>query len=334
MLIDMIRIAVIGAAHPHVQYLLDELVREDRQRFTLIGIQDSDPDISRTYSAPLGLPAVTDAEALLAEAPDVVMVAGVYGDRGRDTVAALQAGAHVIADKPLCTNLDELAVIEQTAAAEDRTVSLLLEKRGYPETLAISEVVAAGELGDIVGVTTSAPHNLLAQKRPAWFFDRSQYGGILADLAVHDLDIALQFAPADEGDVEGMVAGQLPDAGGFARYGVATLRTPTTVVTSEVSWMTPQGSDVHGDYQLRLVGTEGTAEVFWARGYVEVTTNRRGTRRLDLPPGRRPAQEALDSLAAGEMPQVGTAESLTATRLALLAQRSADSDCGPHHWSR
>ncbi|WP_067248074.1 Gfo/Idh/MocA family protein [Microbacterium resistens] len=342
----MTRIAIVGAAHPHVEYLLDELAREDRRGFTLIGVQDPDRRIADAYAERFGVPGVTDAEALLSEQPDVVMVAGIYGDRGRDVVAALRAGAHVIADKPLCTSLAELAAIEEAAAAADRTVSLLLEKRGYPETLAVAEVVAAGELGEIVGVTTSAPHKLQRERRPEWFLDRARYGGVLADLAVHDLDIALLFAPSDEGVVQGAVSAPLEDIPDFARYGVATLRTSSAVVTAEVSWLTPAESDVHGDYRLRLVGTEGTAEVSWARHRVEVTTHRRGARLLDLPEGRRPAQDALDALAsapsgagaAGGLAAgpgaVDTAASLLATRLALLAQESADQDGLPRPWSR
>lgn len=330
----MPRIAIIGAAHPHVDYVLDELTRADRADFVLVGVQDSDRAVAEHHAARFGVPAYDRTEDLLAEGVDIAVIAGVYGARGSDVVAALRAGAHVLADKPLCTTLDELDEIEAVAAEVGRTVNLLLEKRGYPETLAALDVVRAGELGDIVGVTSSGPHKLNRDQRPAWFFDRAQYGGILADLSVHDLDAALLFAPADEGVVRGAVSAPLDGAEGFTRYGAATLTTPNTVVSAEVSWLTPQASDVHGDYRLRLIGTRGTAEIFWARGRVEVTTEDRATRDLDLPPGLRPAEEALDAFAAGRTPAVGTRDSLAATRLALLAQESADRDGAALPWSR
>ncbi|QNA91392.1 MULTISPECIES: hypothetical protein [unclassified Microbacterium] len=91
---------------------------------------------------------------------------------------------------------------------------------------------------------------------------------------------------------------------------------------------------MHGDYRLRLVGTCGTAEIFWARGRVEVTTSDRPMRVLDLPEGRRPAEEALDAFAAGRTPEVGTRESVAVTRLALLAQASADRGGEALAWSR
>ncbi|MCK2035248.1 Gfo/Idh/MocA family oxidoreductase [Microbacterium sp. SSW1-49] len=330
----MPRIAIIGAAHPHVDYVLDELARADRGGFELVGVQDSDRAVAEKHAGRFGVPAYDRAEDLLAEGIDIAVIAGVYGTRGADVIAALRAGAHVLADKPLCTSLVELAQIEAEAASSGRTVNLLLEKRGYPETLAALAVVEAGELGDIVGITTSGPHKLNRAQRPDWFFDRAQYGGILSDLAVHDLDAALLFAPADEGVIRGAVSAPLDGAAGFACYGAATLTTPTTVISAEVSWLTPQASDVHGDYRLRLVGTRGTAEVFWARGRVEVTTQDRPVRLLDLPAGQRPAEEALDAFAAGRAPAVSTAVSLAATRLALLAQESADQGGAVLTWTR
>lgn len=330
----MLRIAIIGAAHPHVNYVLDELTRSDRAGFELVGVQDANHAVAEHYAARFGVPAFDDADALLAEGVDVAMIAGIYSARGSDVIAALRAGAHVLADKPLCTSLAELDEIETAAAQAHRTVNLLLEKRAYPETLAALEVVAAGELGDIVGITSSGPHKLNREQRPDWFFDPSRYGGILTDLSVHDLDAALLFAPTEEGVVRGAVSAPLDGVEGFYRYGIATFTTPTAVVSAEVTWLTPECSDVHGDYRLRLVGTRGVAEIFWARARVEVTTDEKPLRVLDLPTGRRPAEEALDAFAAGRTPEVGTAESLAATRLALLAQASAAQGGADFTWSR
>lgn len=328
----MPKIAIVGAAHAHVEYVLDELARPDRRAWELLGISDTDPALAERYAERMGSTAFADTQALLDAGPDVVYLAGRYGERGRDALAALRAGAHVIADKPLCTSLDELDEIERAIDGTDLTLTLLLEKRGYPETIAALEVVDSGELGDIVGITSSGPHKLNASARPDWFFDPTQYGGIIGDLAVHDLDAALLFAPADTAVVHGAVAGR--DHRGFARYGVATMQTQSTIVTAEVSWMTPQASDVHGEYRMRLVGTRGTAEIHWARSRVDVTTEERPTRALSLPEGRRPAQDALDSFEDGAVPPYSTtADAIAITRLALLAQRAADSGSAMR-WTR
>lgn len=93
----------------------------------------------------------------------------------------------------------------------------------------------------------------------------------------------------------------------------------------EANWLSPQAADVHGHYRMRLTGSEGTAELDWAYNTLGVATHDRAPWQEPLGEPRRPAAYFFDALAAGVEPEVGTAASLLATRVALLAQRSADS---------
>lgn len=325
----VLRLAVLGAAHPHVTYALDELPHHDA--IELVGVADPDPALARTYADPYRARPYADHRALLADLkPDVVMVAGVYAHRARAVVDALDAGAHVLADKPLCTTLDDLDAIEAAAARTGRTVSLLLEKRHYPETIAAQQLLADGTLGDLVLAAASGPHKLRRAERPAWFLDRRTYGGIIADLAVHDLDLILHLSGATEGTV---TAAGGPGPGGFPLHGAVLLGAGALAATVEVSWLTPAASLWHGDYRMRLTGTRGTAELLWARGRLTAVTEVRAPYEVPLPPGRRPAEEALTAFAAGTVPEVDTAQSIAVTRVALLAQLSADEGGTLHRWS-
>ncbi|MET0422732.1 MAG: Gfo/Idh/MocA family oxidoreductase [Actinoplanes sp.] len=313
-----IRLAVLGAAHAHVRYALDEV--DHRDDVDLVGLSDPDGGYDADY---------TDHRRLLDEQhPDVVMIAGVYADRAAAAVDALRAGAHVLADKPLCTDLAQLDTIEAAARDSGRTVSLLLEKRHYPETLAARALLDAGELGDLVQVASTGPHKLNRPTRPGWFLRRATYGGILGDLAVHDIDLVLLLSGATSGTVTGVT----DRAAEFARYGSLLLRAGPVAATIEVNWLTPQASPHHGDYRMRLTGTRGTAELYWAQGRLVATTTDRAPWTVELPPGRRPAEEALDALIAGREPEVGTAAGLAATRIALLAQESADDGGAIRAW--
>jgi predicted dehydrogenase len=240
-------------------------------------------------------------------------------------VDALEAGCHVIADKPLCTTLDDLDAIAAAVRRTKRYVTLLLEKRYYPETLAALELVRAGRIGTIHGVVSSGPHKLNRPTRPGWFFERERYGGILNDLAVHDIDAALLFTGLQSGTVSGAVAG--------STYGVATLTGPGTVVTAGVDWLNPAGSPVHGDYRMKLIGTEGTAELLWAQHRLVLTTSELAPHDVPLPAGRRPAELPLQALAAGNQPDISTEAGLLATRIALLAQQSAENGGAALPWS-
>lgn len=315
-----VRLAVIGAAHSHVRYALDEVpLRPD---LTLVAVADPDNATATRYAGEFGVPAYDDHRRLLDDLrPDVVMIAGIYADRAEAIVDALHAGAHVLADKPLCTTLDELGAIEAAQRETGRVVSLLLEKRNYPETLAARALLADGSLGELVQVASTGPHKLNRPTRPDWFLTRKGYGGILGDLAVHDIDLVLLLSGATEGTVAGLADQTDPE---FALHGALLLRAGTVTATVEVNWLTPAASPYHGDYRMRLTGTEGTAELFWAQKKLLAATTDRPPWQVELPPGGRPAAEALDALAAGREPETSTAAGFAATRVALLAQESAD----------
>src|SRR3989442_838428 len=133
-------------------------------------------------------------------------------------------------------------------------------------------------------------------------FERERYGGLLNDLAVHDIDAALLFTGLTSGTVTGVVVDGV--------YGVATLSGPRALITAGVDWLTPAGSPMHGDYRMKLVGTEGTAELLWARKRLVLTTNDAAPHDVPLPNGYRPAALPLKALAAGNEPDITTERGL------------------------
>ena len=325
------RLAIAGLAHGHVQTIFDEVGRWDDLQ--LVALSDPDPGLVERYNAPYGVPAYADHREMLAEQqPDVVGVAAVYNERATVVVDALHAGAHVLVDKPLCTTLDELDDIEAAVAGAPGVLSVLFEKRFYGTTLAVRRMVADGELGEIVQIAATGPHKLNRPTRPEWFFRREAYGGVIGDLAVHDVDLTLLFSGATSGWVSGITGDPVPDRSGFSDHGTAILRAGGVAATLEVNWLTPAASPYHGDYRMRLTGTKGTAELFFARGVVEVVTDAQPPRTLEVPENGRVAGEAIGSLLRGGSPEVDTAASLAATRVALLAQRSADNDGEVASW--
>ena len=328
------RVAIAGAAHPHVQYLLDEV--RSRPELQLVGVFDADLSLSAPIAEEFEAASFTQLDDLLAQAPEVVYVAGVYADHAEATIAGLAAGCHVLVDKPLCTTLADLDRIEQAAATATGVLSLLLEKRYYSPTRALLALHTEGVLGEVVGITSLGPHKLNPTTRPGWFFDRARYGGLLNDLAVHDLDLALLLMD----DPSARVRGVIPTSGAgtstglavqqapWPRFGHATLATDAAIASCHVDWLTPAGSAVHGDYQMRVIGTRGVAEVFWAQNRLVLTTDEAPSHEVELPAASRPAELVIDALLAGRTPDVTAAASIRATRAALLAQHSADTDGG------
>lgn len=318
------RLVIAGLRHPHIETIIEEA--QQRADVRLVAIAEPDEGIRARARQRLGVPAFADHARMLADiGADVVGIGAINADRADIAIDCLRAGLHVLCDKPLCTSIEALDRLEATYADASTHLSLALEKRFYPVTLAAEQVLASGELGTLTVLAASAPHKLTRAHRPDWMFVRERYGGIVNDLAVHDIDLALQFTGADRGDVCGFTgnAGN-HDRPDFDDHGLVVLRTDTGVLaTLEVNWLSPEAADYHGDYLLRLTGTEGTADLSWRAGRLSVATHRRAPRDVELPAGLRPAQDFFDALATGRAPVVTAAASFAATRVALLAEKSA-----------
>lgn len=322
-----IRFGIAGVRHAHVEYLIDEIARRPGE-VRLCALAEDDPALRERFASRLGVVAYADHREMLAtERLDAVGVVAVNGARAGIVVDCLDSGAHVVADKPLCTRLADLDAIEGAWRRSGRLLAVLLEKRFSPPTLALRELLAAGDLGDLALAWSSGPHRLRRAARPAWMFRRASYGGILNDLAIHDLDLLLWFTGARAGLVQGLTGNRanrdLPE---FEDHGQVHLRTADGLLaTIEAHWFSPEAAPYHGDYRMVLTGVAGTAELRWARHELLVATHRRPPRLVPLPPPGSAPGDFFAAIRAGQEQVIHATEVFAATRLALLAQESANS---------
>jgi predicted dehydrogenase len=327
-----IRLAIAGLRHPHIDAIIDEArLRTDVE---LVAIAEQEPAIRTQYAAKLQVREYADHNEMFARSgADVVGIGAINAHRGRIATDALRAGLHVLADKPLCTTLDQLTEIESAWRTSGRALSIAFEKRFYPATLALEPLLAERELGRLAIVAASAPHKLTRARRPGWMFDRDAYGGIINDLAVHDIDLLLHFSGAKAGHLQASVSNTgNTDRPEFQDAAVVSLRTDDGLLaTFEVHWFSPEAAPYHGDYRMRLVGTQGTAELLWKDNRLDVATHARPPWTPPLPDRLRPAQDFFDAVLAGKSPRITAEASFAATRLALLAQQSAEAGT-PIRW--
>lgn len=320
----MIEVIILGAAHPHVDYLLSEASKSDDLR--IVAAAEPDAADRRRFLGDLQAPVYADPYQALAEHPAAVgVICGVYGQRSELVIDCLQREMTVLVDKPMCTDLDQLAAIEKAAAKSSGALAIMFDKRFYPETRAVADLIGTGELGEPIQVTSTGPHKLLRPSRPDWFFSRAGYGGIANDLPVHDIDILLQLTGATTGKLAAIAGNRnVSDQPEFDDHVAVLIDAGSVHATIDASWLQPEAAAVHGDYRMRIVGTQGTAEVDWAHHRVTITTHTEPERTLALGEPDRPVQFFFDALRTGQQPAVSTAQSIRATRIALTAQLSAD----------
>ena len=189
-------IAFAGFRHDHVYILYDLASR--KEGLEVVGCWEEDPEsIQRAKKKNICM-SYPSFDALLADARvDIVAIGSYYGARGELAIRALEAGKHVIADKPLCTRLEELDRIRALAKQRGLSVGLMLDLRDNGNVLSAMELIKKGVIGRINNIRFNGQHPLLYGARPDWYFEKGKHGGVINDIAIHGIDLARIFTGAD-----------------------------------------------------------------------------------------------------------------------------------------
>lgn len=233
------------------------------------------------------LPRVADRRALLDDPEiDMILMAGVPSLRAERAIEAMQAGKDVMTDKPGCTTLDQLAALRACVAETGRIWSIDFSERfEVPAVTRATELVQAGAIGTVVQTVGLGPHRLNRATRPGWFFEEEKYGGILVDIASHQIDQFLFLTGSRDAEVVSSSVGNFanPEDPGLQDFGEFLLRSDRAQGYVRVDWYTPDALPTWGDGRLTILGTEGYIEL---RKYVDVA-GRPGTDHLFLVNGDR-----------------------------------------------
>lgn len=130
---------------------------------------------------------VTDLEAVLADPEvEIVSVCTPTTTHREITVAALEAGKHVLLEKPIALSIDDALAIRDAAASASGSLMVAQVVRFFGGHVLLREDVEAGRLGRIV--SARARRMLQRPDWAKWWHDESKSGGAIVDLAIHDFD--------------------------------------------------------------------------------------------------------------------------------------------------
>ena len=329
------RFAVIGLDHRHIYHMVEGLLSAGASCAgydpatsdprVLAGFEERFPNFAK----------VTDRKRLLEDASvDVVLCAAIPSDRSAIAIEAMEQGKDVMVDKPGVTSFDQLRDVEQAVHRTRRIFSICFSERFVvPATIVVEKLIAAGAIGRIVQTIGMGPHRLNRGIRPAWFFETETYGGILTDIASHQIDQFLHFTGSRDAEIVAASVGHFGDDvdPSFQDFGDILLRSPQASGYVRVDWFTADGLPTWGDGRLFVLGTEGTIEI---RKYVDIAgrsgtdhvfvVDGKGTRHIDA--SREPLVY-FDRFAADVRDRTETAmrqdHVFTVCRLALQAQAQA-----------
>lgn len=136
----------------------------------------------------------TDYKELLKdETIDAVLVLTHNKEHCRITVDALNAGKHVLCEKPMATTYEEAVKMIEAAKKNNKVLTIGYQNRWRPDSMYMKQMAKDGEFGEVYYAEAIA---IRRRAVPTWgvFIDEEkQGGGPLIDIGTHALDLTLHM---------------------------------------------------------------------------------------------------------------------------------------------
>ena len=225
----------------------------DNERGELVAVASRDPERGRAFAERHGAQTVHDTyEALLADpSVDVVYVALPNGLHAEWTVRALDAGKHVLCEKPLALTVADVDAIGEAAARNGRIAVEAFMYLHHPQTAKALGIARSGALGDLQVISSAFSFLLTYPNDPR--LDPALGGGSLWDVGCYAVSVSRR------------IAGEEPDGiAGFARFDdrgvdrafVGQLHFPSGLLAHFES-----GFDAADRERVEIVGSEATLAI-------------------------------------------------------------------------
>ena len=286
--------AAIGLDHGHIYGMTNGLLEAGA---TLKWVYDPDPAKVAAYCKCYPQAAAAACVAQIFDDPEVRLIAGacVPGDRAALGIRAMRAGKDYFTDKAPLISLEQLDAARAAVRETGRKYMVCFSERLQSESAVnAGELIRQGAIGRVIQVLGMGPHRLNAPSRPAWFFERARYGGILCDIGSHQIEQFLFYTGATDATVAASKIANYnhPEYPELDDFGDATLIGNNGATGYfRVDWFTPDGLRSWGDGRTFILGTGGYIElrknldvgregdgdhVFWVDGKGEHTFDARG----------------------------------------------------------
>ncbi|MFC7374913.1 Gfo/Idh/MocA family protein [Brachybacterium sp. GCM10030268] len=190
------RYALIGTGH-RAQMYLDAIAGDHAADAELVALLDSNPGRRQFHRdryevfADVTLAGPDELEQVIGNGVDRVIVTTPDRYHADYVVRALEAGADVIVEKPLTIDAPSARRIEDAISRTGHKVLVTFNYRYSPRNTALKEIIASGEIGDVVSVNfewvLDTSHGADYFRR--WHRDKVNSGGLFVHKASHHFDL-------------------------------------------------------------------------------------------------------------------------------------------------
>lgn len=207
-----------------------------------------------------GVPVYTDYRELLdqgdIDAVDVVVPIYRHADVG---IAALEAGKHVLLDKPMAKTVEECDALIAAQKRSGKILSIAHDYRASRQYVQIRELIDAGEIGELQYVSVNLFRNRFRQGSGDWRFTPEKVGSWILEEPVHFFDLALwYFEPSGPRSIFAVGNSRLLKPGLYDDF------TAVTRFASGYATITQTLGGFQHHTQVQVVGTEGAVRTYWS----------------------------------------------------------------------
>ncbi|MBV9251422.1 MAG: Gfo/Idh/MocA family oxidoreductase, partial [Acetobacteraceae bacterium] len=218
------------------------------------GTYDIHPERSRALGAEAGAPGM-DFPSLLA-ASDAIIVAAPAGAHHAVTLAALQAGKHVLVEKPIASTLEQADEVARVAKARGLVLQV-----GHLERFSAAHGALAQRIGTPLYIEAT---------RIGPFKSRGTDVSVILDLMIHDLDLVLCFV---DSEIENVDAVGAPVSSAHEDIANARIR----FANGAVAAITASRVAMRTERRMRIFAQDGYIAVDFAARRLTVIARGRGT---------------------------------------------------------
>jgi len=217
--LDGVRVTAVCDADP------DALADAGTSRGNIAGAE-GDVDLA-------GVQVYGDFEQMIAEEPlDAVSITVPTYLHAPSTIAALDAGLHVLCEKPMALSLADGTRMIKAAERSGKVLQIGHCIRFWPEYAKAKEIIDSGEHGRVIAATFERLAATAARGPQSWFSDEKLSGGVALDLHIHDTD----FVQYLFGVPRAVCSGGVPGPGGGLAHIATRYCYDDKLVTAEGGW--------------------------------------------------------------------------------------------------
>lgn len=240
------------------------------QGVTVHAVGDIERPKAKTLAGRFGIPRVyqNDEEAYADDEVDAIVICTPSHLHERQAIAALEAGKHVLVEKPLALTAAGAERVIQAAEKSGKCLMVAMNNRFRPDVMALMPFARGGELGKPFLVKAGWLNRKMRTVRPTWRHRRETAGGgALMDLGTQVLDLCLWMLdyPPVERLVAEMHPGERMEVEDAASLMLWIKDGP--VISMEVTWSLLAQRDRQ---YLQVLGTQGSGSISPLSVYKEV----------------------------------------------------------------